>query len=148
MIADQFKYPDLIFFFFFLFFQETKRLRESVPENTVATMQEELAAAKLREAEANLALKELRSKVSGEAKATRLSNIGCKECVWGEFCITQQLNRLNVYLYFRKCEKLGTKCVRQSLNIQASKTTNSKDIFFATYFNSIDLCSTTACKKE
>ncbi len=44
--------------------QETKRLRESVPENDVATMQEELAAAKLREAEANLALKELRAKVS------------------------------------------------------------------------------------
>ena len=78
MIADQFRYLDLIFLkcFFKLFSQETKRLRESVPENTVATMQEELAAAKLREAEANLALKELRSKVSGEAKTTRLSNIG------------------------------------------------------------------------
>jgi len=44
--------------------QETRRLRESVPENDVASLQEELAAAKLREAEANLALKELRSKVA------------------------------------------------------------------------------------
>ena len=44
--------------------QEIKRLRESVPENDVASLQEELAAAKLREAEANLALKELRSKVA------------------------------------------------------------------------------------
>jgi DNA repair exonuclease SbcCD ATPase subunit len=44
--------------------QETKRLREIVPENDVASLQEQLAAAKLREAEANLALKELRSKVA------------------------------------------------------------------------------------
>jgi len=44
--------------------QETRRLREIVPENEVASLQEELAAAKLREAEANLALKELRAKVA------------------------------------------------------------------------------------
>merc|ERR1719151_526202 len=43
---------------------ENKRLRETVPENEVASLQEHLAAAKLREAEANLALKELRSKVA------------------------------------------------------------------------------------
>ena len=43
---------------------ESKKLRDSVPENEVASLQEELAAAKLREAEANLALKELRAKVS------------------------------------------------------------------------------------
>ena len=39
-------------------------MRETVPENEVASLQEQLAAAKLREAEANLALKELRSKVA------------------------------------------------------------------------------------
>lgn len=39
---------------------EARKLRERVPENEVASLQEELAAAKLREAEANLALKELR----------------------------------------------------------------------------------------
>ena len=46
------------------FEQENKKLRETVPENEVASLQEQLAAAKLREAEANLALKELRSKVA------------------------------------------------------------------------------------
>ena len=46
------------------FEQENKKLRETVPENEVACLQEQLAAAKLREAEANLALKELRSKVA------------------------------------------------------------------------------------
>ena len=39
-------------------------MHESVPENHVASMQEELAAVKLREAEANLALKDLKAKVS------------------------------------------------------------------------------------
>lgn len=39
---------------------ETRKLRESIPEDEVASLQEALAAAKLREAEANLALKELR----------------------------------------------------------------------------------------
>ena len=39
-------------------------MRETVPENDVASLQEELAAAKLREAEANLALKDLKSKVA------------------------------------------------------------------------------------
>ena len=43
--------------------QENKKLHESVPENHVASMQEELAAVKLREAEANLALKDLKAKV-------------------------------------------------------------------------------------
>ena len=35
-----------------------------MPENTIATLQEELAASKLREAESHLALKDLRSKVT------------------------------------------------------------------------------------
>merc|ERR1712045_390530 len=44
--------------------EEKKKLREAVPDNDVASLQEELAAAKLREAEANLALKDLKSKVA------------------------------------------------------------------------------------
>jgi len=43
--------------------QERKKQREDIPENNVANLQEELAASKLREAEANLALKDLRTKV-------------------------------------------------------------------------------------
>ena len=39
-------------------------MREAVPDNNVASLQEELAAAKLREAEANLALKDLKAKVA------------------------------------------------------------------------------------
>ncbi len=38
-------------------------MRDTIPENNVASMQEELAAVKLREAEANLALKDLKAKV-------------------------------------------------------------------------------------
>ena len=45
-------------------FKERKREREDIPEHNVASLQEELAASKLREAESNLALKDLRSKVS------------------------------------------------------------------------------------
>merc|ERR1711899_462142 len=44
--------------------EEKKKLREAVPDNNVASLQEELAAAKLREAEANLALKDLKAKVA------------------------------------------------------------------------------------
>merc|ERR1711899_54781 len=44
--------------------EEKKKLREAVPDNNVASLQEELAAAKLREAEANLALKDLKTKVA------------------------------------------------------------------------------------
>ena len=44
--------------------QEKKKMREAVPDNQVASLQEELAAAKLREAEANLALKDLKAKVA------------------------------------------------------------------------------------
>ena len=44
--------------------QEKKKLREAVPDNDIASLQEELAAAKLREAEANLALKDLKTKVA------------------------------------------------------------------------------------
>ena len=44
--------------------QEKKKLREAVPDNEVASLQEELAAAKLREAESNLALKDLKAKVA------------------------------------------------------------------------------------
>ena len=36
-----------------------------MPEDSIASLQEELAASKLREAESNLALKDLRSKVAG-----------------------------------------------------------------------------------
>ena len=43
-------------------------MREAIPDNDVASLQEELAAAKLREAEANLTLKDLKAKV------TRLSS--------------------------------------------------------------------------
>lgn len=43
--------------------QERKKLREDIPEHNVASLQEELAASKLRETEANLALKDLRTKV-------------------------------------------------------------------------------------
>ena len=46
------------------FFKEKRKIREAVPDNNVATLQEELASAKLREAEANLALKDLKSKVA------------------------------------------------------------------------------------
>lgn len=48
--------------------QDRKREREDIPENSVASLQEELAASKLREAESHLALKDLRSKV-GELSA-------------------------------------------------------------------------------
>ena len=44
--------------------QDLKREREDIPENNIASLQEELAASKLREAESNLALKDLRSKVT------------------------------------------------------------------------------------
>merc|ERR1712008_642170 len=44
--------------------EEKKKLREVIPDNDVASLQEELAAAKLREAEANLALKDLKAKVA------------------------------------------------------------------------------------
>jgi len=43
--------------------QERRKQREDIPENNVANLQEELAASKLRETEANLALKDLRTKV-------------------------------------------------------------------------------------
>ena len=49
---------------FDLISQDLKREREDIPENNIASLQEELAASKLREAESNLALKDLRSKVS------------------------------------------------------------------------------------
>ena len=42
---------------------EVKTQREDVPEDSIASLQEELAASKLREAESNLALKDLKSKV-------------------------------------------------------------------------------------
>ena len=44
--------------------QDKKRLREATPDNVVATLQEELIAVKLREAESTLALKELRPKIA------------------------------------------------------------------------------------
>ena len=48
----------------FVDLQEKKKLREAVPENDIASLQEELAAAKLREAESGLALKDLKAKVA------------------------------------------------------------------------------------
>ena len=48
----------------YLILQDLKREREDIPENNIASLQEELAASKLREAESNLALKDLRSKVA------------------------------------------------------------------------------------
>lgn len=40
--------------------EDKKTLRETTPDNSVAHLQEELIAVKLREAEANLSLKEVR----------------------------------------------------------------------------------------
>jgi hypothetical protein len=48
--------------------EERRREREEQPAAPVASLQEELAASKLREAEAGLALKDLRSKL-GELNA-------------------------------------------------------------------------------
>lgn len=48
----------------FFFLQDKKTLREAVVDNSVAHLQEELIAVKLREAEANLSLKELRQRVN------------------------------------------------------------------------------------
>jgi hypothetical protein len=46
-----------------MYCQDKKTLRESTPDNSVAHLQEELIAVKLREAEANLSLKDLRQRV-------------------------------------------------------------------------------------
>jgi len=54
----------------FWYFKDNKKLRDTVPENNVASLQEELAAVKLREAEANLALKDLKAKVLLKIKQT------------------------------------------------------------------------------
>lgn len=43
--------------------QDKKTLRESTPDNSVAHLQDELIASKLREAEASLSLKELKQRV-------------------------------------------------------------------------------------
>ena len=51
-------------YYIYMFFQEKNQLREAVPDNNIASLQEELAAAKLREAEGNLALKDLKAKVA------------------------------------------------------------------------------------
>lgn len=47
-----------------ILFQDKKTLRESTVDNSVAHLQEELIAVKLREAEANLSLKDLRQRVN------------------------------------------------------------------------------------
>lgn len=44
--------------------QDKKTLREASVDNSVAHLQEELIAVKLREAEANLSLKELRHRIA------------------------------------------------------------------------------------
>lgn len=49
---------------FVLYIKDKKTLRESTVDNSVAHLQEELIAVKLREAEANLSLKELRQRVT------------------------------------------------------------------------------------
>ena len=51
-------------FSFSFSYQDKKRLREATPDNVVVALQEELIAVKLREAEATLALKELRPKIT------------------------------------------------------------------------------------
>ena len=58
--------------------QECKTQREDIPEDSIASLQEELAASKLREAESNLALKDLRSKV-GELNTMWLKHIKSSE---------------------------------------------------------------------
>ena len=58
--------------------QEVKTQREDIPEDSIASLQEELAASKLREAESNLALKDLRSKV-GELNSMWLKHIKTSE---------------------------------------------------------------------
>ena len=58
--------------------QEKKTQREDIPEDSIASLQEELAASKLREAESNLALKDLRSKV-GELNSMWLKHIKTAE---------------------------------------------------------------------
>ena len=58
--------------------QACKSQREDIPEDNIASLQEELAASKLREAESNLALKDLRSKV-GELNTMWLKHIKSSE---------------------------------------------------------------------
>lgn len=48
---------------FLILFQTNKKLREVTPDSTVAHLQEEMMAAKLREAEATFGMKELKQKV-------------------------------------------------------------------------------------
>ena len=55
-----------------------KTQREDIPEDSIASLQEELAASKLMEAESNLALKDLRSKV-GELNQMWLKHIKTSE---------------------------------------------------------------------
>ena len=59
-------------------YQACKSQREDIPEDNIASLQEELAASKLREAESNLALKDLRSKV-GELNTMWLKHIKSAE---------------------------------------------------------------------
>ena len=54
---------DELLWVFTMLTQDKKTLRESTPDNSVAHLQEELIAVKLREAEANLSLKDLRQRV-------------------------------------------------------------------------------------
>ena len=61
-----------------IYLQEKKTQREDIPEDSIASLQEELAASKLREAESNLALKDLRSKV-GELNNMWLKHVKTAE---------------------------------------------------------------------
>jgi predicted nucleic acid-binding Zn-ribbon protein len=58
----------LLLFTQFTCVKDKKTLREATPDNSVAHLQEELIAVKLREAEANLSLKDLRQRI-GELSA-------------------------------------------------------------------------------
>ena len=61
-----------------IYLQEKKTQREDIPEDSIASLQEELAASKLREAESNLALKDLKSKV-GELNNMWLKHVKTAE---------------------------------------------------------------------
>ena len=55
-------------------------MREAISDNEVASLQEELAATKLREAEANLALKDLKAKVADLIFFFKFSNRNLVNC--------------------------------------------------------------------
>ena len=60
-------------------------MREATPDNVVVALQEELIAVKLREAEATLALKELRPKIS-ELSSQWLRHLQVRGSLSCRFC--------------------------------------------------------------